>query len=235
MRRLDALQERLGHKFRAPALLVEAVTHPSHVPDHPDAGPHNQRLEFLGDAVLHLVLTATLYQLHSGEREGALSKRRSALTKGGFLSVLARELGLDACLRLGKSEEDTGGRTRASNLEDALEAVVGAIYLDSDFATVSRVVLAWYGPLDARIEERTDQENPKGSLQELVQPVHGNSALRYEVKSTTGPRHAREYHVAVFLKERELGAGSGTSKKTAEENAARAALLVLRAEGGAKR
>jgi len=229
---IAALQQRLGYVFRTEALLLEALTHPSRLPDHPEAGPHNQRLEFLGDSVLQFILTEALFREFPAEREGPLSRRRATLSKGGFLTAMSRELGLDAALRLGKSEEETGGRTRASILEDAFEALVGAVYLDSDLAVTRERVLAWYGPLAARLAHTEDTENPKGGLQELIQPEHGNTALRYEVVSTSGPRHARQYEVAVFLHDRQLGTGSGSSKKTAEEEAARVALVVLRAEQG---
>ncbi len=225
---LDRLQRRLGYTFRDPALLRHALTHPSYLADHAGAGPGNQRLEFLGDSVLQLILTEALFQLYPDEREGALSRRRAALTQGRFLSRLARDLGLDAGLRLGQSEEQTGGRRRHSNLEDGLEALVGAIFLDSDFATARRIVLAWYGPLPGRLDLLLDGDNPKGRLQELVQPVHGNDALRYELAGTRGAAHEREYEVEVFLGEQRLGSGRGSSKKDAEEEAARAALEALR-------
>ncbi len=224
------LESRLGYTFRSPALLQEALTHPSFLPENPAAGPHNQRLEFLGDSVLQFILTEALFREYPGEREGALSRRRAALSKGGFLTQMARHLGLDAALRLGRSEEDTGGRSRASTLEDAFEALVGALYLDSDLATTRERVLTWYGPLSAHLARTEDTENPKGRLQELIQPAHGNAALHYEVTATTGPRHARQYEVAVFLHGRQLGTGAGPSKKAAEEQAARMALTVLHAE-----
>jgi ribonuclease-3 len=228
--KIAALQQRLGYEFRSAPLLLEALTHPSYLQDHPQAGPHNQRLEFLGDSVLQFILTEALFGEFTAEREGVLSRRRAVLSKGGFLTQMARDLGLDAALRLSKSEADTGGRTRASILEDAFEALVGALYLDSDFVTTRERVLAWYGPLASRLALSEDAENPKGRLQELIQPEHGNSALRYEVEATAGPKHAREYSVAVYLNDRKLGTGSGPSKKVAEEVAARAALTNLRTE-----
>jgi ribonuclease-3 len=224
------LQKRLGHVFRNPALLTEALTHASYLQDEPDSGAHNQRLEFLGDSVLHLTLTDALYRELPAEREGGLSRRRAALVRGGFLSNLARDLGVADCLRLSVSEAAAGGRGRASILEDALEALIGAIYLDSDLATARQVVLGWYGPLSARLAALEDAENPKGRLQELAQPAHGNGAIRYETVEATGPRHARQYEVAVYLQERKLGTGHGTSKKSAEEAAAHAALDLLRRE-----
>lgn len=227
---LAALQQRLGYKFRSAALLLEALTHPSYLQDDPKAGPHNQRLEFLGDSVLQFILTDALFREFTAEREGVLSRRRAVLSKGNFLTQMARDLGLDAGLRLSRSEEETGGRARASILEDAFEALVGAVYLDGDLATTRERVLAWYGPLTGRLASSEDAENPKGRLQELVQPEHGNTALHYDVESTSGPRHAREYEVAVFVNDRRLGAGRGPSKKVAEEAAARVALATLRSE-----
>jgi len=227
--RLEQLQQRLGYKFRDPAFLVSALTHASYLQDHPGAGEGNQRLEYLGDSVLQLILSAALFELYPEQREGALSKRRATLTNGRFLSLLARDLGLDASLRLGLSEEQTGGRQRASILEDAFEALIGAVFLDSDFPTVRAVVLNWYGPLTGRLAILLGEDNPKGALQELVQPRHGNRALRYEVTRTAGAPHEREYEVNVYLHDRNLGAGWGHSKKLAEESAARTALAAVKA------
>ena len=226
---LSQLQTRIGYVFRDSALLETAVTPPSWQQDHPGVKESNQRLEFLGDAVLQLLLTEALFQLLPRGREGELSQARASLTKGVFLAQLAREIGLEACLLLGGSEEAGGGRTRASALEDAFEALVGALYLDSDLATARRVVLALYGPLPARLA-REAADNPKGRLQELVQPRHGNNALRYDVTRVEGADHARAYEVSVFLLTRHLGTGRGTSKKLAEEAAALVALETLKAE-----
>jgi ribonuclease III len=224
---LDILEARIGHAFRDRELLARAVTHPSYLQDRPDIAESNQRLEFLGDAVLQLILTESLFDLYPGEREGVLSKRRAALANGVFLAQLAREIGLEAALRLAASEESTGGRTRASALEDAFEALIGAVYLDSDLDKVRGVVLRLYGPLADRLAGVEDVENPKGRLQELVQPVHGNNALRYEVVRIEGEDHAREFEVEIRLKDRPLGTGRGTSKKAAEEAAARVALAAI--------
>lgn len=224
---LEQLQIRIDHTFGNRSLLERAVTHPSLLQDRQDIAESNQRLEFLGDAVLQLVLTEILFELYPGDREGVLSKRRAALANGTFLAQLAREIGLDAALRLGGSEEATGGRTRASALEDAFEALVGAIYLDAGLAVVRHVVLGLYGHLPDRLATVEDVGNPKGRLQELVQPVHGNNALRYDVKDIAGADHARDYEVAVYLRDRLLGSGRGPSKKAAEEAAARMALATL--------
>lgn len=227
---LAQLEQRLGYTFRDRALLATAVTHLSYVAEHPESPESNQRLEFLGDAVLQILVAEALFDLFPGEREGVLSKRRALLVNGNFLAQLAREIRLDECLRLGASEESTGGRQRTSSLCDAFEAVVGAIYRDSDIDRARRVVFELYGPLKERLATVEDAENPKGRLQEFVQPRHGNQAVRYEVISTTGEDHAREYEVAVYILDRARGTGRGTSKKIAEEAAARAALAALREE-----
>lgn len=224
---LHQLQGRLGHTFRDPALLELAITHSSYLPEHPETKESNQRLEFLGDAVLQLILSEALFQRDPGDREGLLSKRRAALSKGAFLSGLARSLGIDAALRLGTSEETSGGRQRAGALEDAFEALVGAVYLDSDWPTTRAVVLALYGDLAPHLAASAAEDNPKGRLQEIVQPLHGNFALRYEVTGISGEDHARAYDVSVLLRDRELGRGRGSSKKQAEESAARAALELV--------
>lgn len=229
----STLEVRINHVFRDEALLGLALTHSSLLQERPDLAESNQRLEFLGDAVLQLVLTEALFTLFPGDREGSLSRRRAALANGPFLAGLAREIGLDQALRLGASEEATGGRTRTAALEDAFEALIGAVYLDSGWDAARKTVWHIYGPLGARLANVEDFENPKGRLQELIQPRHGNSALRYDVVDIGGEDHARSYEVAVFLHDRRLGAGRGTSKKSAEEAAAREGLATLRTEAGA--
>jgi len=219
---LDELEQRLGHRFSSRTLLEESLTHPSHTQFQP--GPSNQRLEFLGDAVLQLVVSTALYDAFPEEREGVLSRRRSVLTNGVFLVKVALELGIDRALRLSPSEDAGGGRTRASTLEDAFEAVVGALYIDAGIETVRTLILRWYGPLDARLGMHEHHDNPKGRLQELVQPVHGNDALRYELHRTEGAPHDRSFDIHLHFLGRKIAEGQGSSKKEAEENAARAAL-----------
>ncbi len=223
---ISALQTRIGHTFRNPALLVCALTHPSYTSEHPDSPPHNQRLELLGDAVLQLIVTDALFQAFPAEREGVLSKARSTLTRGGFFAKIARELALGSVLLVGNSEEQTGGRDRDSNLEDAFEALAGALYLDAGLEPTRSVILALYGPITDRLNANLPADNPKGRLQELVQPVHGNTALRYDTTHASGEDHQREYESTVFLLEKPLGTGRGPSKKSAEEAAAKAALTA---------
>jgi ribonuclease-3 len=225
---LEKLQARLGYRFRDPALLERAATHLSYLPEHPEAGESNQRLEFLGDAVLQILIAEELYDLFPSEREGSLSRRRSLLVNGVFLTELAREIELPACLRLGTSEESTGGRDRISALGDAFEALIGAIYLDSDLDNARRLVRQIYGSLPDRLAPLEASDNPKGRLQELIQPQHGNDALRYEIAATEGADHARAFEVVVRLLDEPIGRGRGTSKKLAEEAAAREALQSLK-------
>jgi ribonuclease-3 len=224
---LKGLQGRIGHVFRDPALLERALTHASWIQDNPGAPGNNQRLEFLGDSVLQLVLTEALFALFPGGREGELTKRRAVLGKGEFLAGLAREIGLDSCLLMGANEEASGGRGRDAALEDAFEALVGAVELDGGIERARAVILGIYGDLGTRLASLEGHANPKGRLQEIVQPLHGNQAIRYEVLSTDGADHSREYEVAVLLLERRIGQGRGSSKKLAEEDAARAALKAL--------
>jgi len=228
---VDALQVRLNYTFRNRELLERALTHPSLLQDRPELSESNQRLEFLGDAVLQLVLSEALFALFPTEREGPLSRRRAALANGAYLAQLARELGIDSCLRLAASEESTGGRTRASSLEDAFEALLGAVFLDSDFPTARTVIRDLYGDLAARLAISEPVDNPKGRLQERVQPRSGNNAVRYAVLQTLGEDHAREYEVAVFVNDKQAGVGRGPSKKAAEEAAAREALAGLPEDG----
>ncbi|MET0262875.1 MAG: ribonuclease III [Rariglobus sp.] len=223
---LTQLQARLGHTFRNVALLQQALTHPGYANEHPEDGDHYQRLEFLGDAVIQFVVTAALFHLRPTEREGELSRLRVALTNGIFLGGLARELEIPALLRLCAAEQKTGGSPTAAG--DAFEAVVGAVFLDAGLPAAQEFILRCYGDLEPRLASlRLEEANPKGRLQERVQPTHGSGALRYETVQSGGADHAKEYTSNVFLADRLLGTGRGTSKKAAEETAARAALTSL--------
>jgi ribonuclease-3 len=227
---LDALQARIGYRFREPAHLERALTHASWMFENPGEAGNNQRLEFLGDSVLQLILTEALFALYPGDREGELSKRRSILCKGEFLARIAREIGLDACLRLGANEDASGGRNRDAALEDAFEALVGAVNLDGGFESARKAVLGIYGDLGERLAALEGHANPKGRLQEIAHPAHGTQAIRYEVLGADGADHERSYEVAVYLLDRRLGTGRGPSKKAAEEEAARAALAALESD-----
>ncbi len=223
---LQSLQTRLGHQFQETALLELALTHPAFSNENEQARESNQRLEFLGDAVLQLILSEELYRLYPADREGALTQRRKLLVEGRFTAELAAELELGKFLRVPASAATVAGNPSA--LEDAFEAVVAAIYLDAGYARAREIILALYGDLSHRLALVLPTDNPKGRLQELVQPKHGNNAIRYEVTQTTGEAHRREFEVTVFLMDRSLGTGRGPSKKVAEEAAATAALEILK-------
>lgn len=224
------MQARIGHVFRDRSLLESSLTHPS-VQQEQGGVAHNQRLEFLGDAVLQLVITERLHALFPDEREGALTQRRATLIRGAFLAGIALDLGLDRVLRVSAAERAAGGHRREAALEDAVEALVAAIFLDGGWETARKVVLGWFGDLHDHLGRNEQRINPKGRLQEHFQPRHGNSALAYRVVREEGPPHERTFEVEVLLLDRVIGRGAGPSKKEAEENAAREALRALPAEG----
>lgn len=223
---LDNFQQLLGYRFDNPDLLALALTHPSYAFESGRHRLDNQRLEFLGDAVLQLVLTDLLYRTDHTLAEGEMTKLRAALVNRSALVVHARRFHLGEFLRIGRGEERNGGRERDSNLADAFEALIGAVYLDGGFQSVQN----WLNPI---ISQALSAEmfqgrgaNPKGRLQELLQARHLGSP-RYEVLSATGPDHQREYRVAVFSADQILGEGSGSNKKAAEIAAALEALRNL--------
>lgn len=221
---LKAFQERLGYTFDQVETLERAITHPSFLQQSSETKVHNQRLEFLGDAVLGLILAEQLFASLPSKREGVLTMSRSALAKGPVLAQLARELGLPEVLRISDAEERNHGRQRDSILEDAFEAVIGAIYLDSDYLTVKAIVLGWYGDIHQRLEKLLNSHNPKGKLQEYLQPKIPNEAISYNLVAETGPDHKKRFSVELRVNDVIWGLGEGHSKKEAEEEAARDAI-----------
>src|SRR5437016_3025192 len=226
---MSPLEERIGYKFRNALLLAEALTHPSLRHETQRYHFDNQRLEFLGDAVLQLVMTEHLYGHFKSEAEGKLTKLRSRLVSREALTVHAAALELGRYLMMGRGEETSGGRERTSTLADAFEALVGAIYLDSDLATVRQFILEQAaGDLAQLVEEPIDI-NPKGHLQELLQSISPRSPV-YEVMSQTGPEHQKTFVVRAVWEGVELGQGTGCSKKQAETAAAIEAMREKRWE-----
>lgn len=224
---LSKLEARIGHTFGDRAHLALAMTHPSWGQDAAGGRDNNQRLEFLGDVVVRLTLSEALFRQFPREREGVLTRRCAVLVNGPFLAKLAREIGIDGALRLGSSEEATGGRSRDGALGDAFEALMGAVFLDAGFEAARRVLLGIYGDLPTRLAGVELSANPKGRLQEIVQGAHGSGTLRYELLKSAGLDHAKEFEVAVYLQDRLLGSGRGPSKKIAEEAAAAEALAKV--------
>jgi len=224
---LGQLQTRLSYSFRDESLLRLALTHPSLAHESGEPTPHNQRLEFLGDAVLQLVLTEKLFALFPAFDEGQLSKSRAKLVNGETLAGLGRALGLGQYLILSRGEDGNGGRERSSTLADAFEAVLGAIYLDAGLVLVRDVILREFEPALGGLETLPGIDNPKGELQELLQ-AKSASAPEYLVVSATGPDHDRVFECTVQHGGIELARGRGRSKKAAESEAALAALKKLR-------
>jgi ribonuclease-3 len=229
MSALAELQIRLGHSFRDENLLRLALTHPSVAHEANTALTHNQRLEFLGDSVLGLVLSRELFEKFPTADEGALTKSRAKLVNAGSLAARARELGLGAHLILSRGEENTGVRERASALADAFEALLGAIFLDGGFEAARAFVLREFATDFTALAEGTDFQNPKGELQELLQS-RSPRAPEYEFISASGPDHDRVFECAVRHDGVELARGTGKSKKNAESAAALEALKKLRGE-----
>ena len=220
---MNPLERRIGYKFRNSLLLAEALTHPSLSFERKTFHFDNQRLEFLGDAVLQLVVTHHLYRLFPAFSEGQLTKLRSRIVSREGLKKHATALGLGDYLMLGRGEEASRGRERSSTLADSFEALVGAIYLDSDIETVRRFILRVAGDELGALAREPAEHNPKGELQEILQALSPQSPS-YEVLSETGPDHLKEFICRVSWEGRELGRGTGQSKKQAEINAAALAL-----------
>jgi len=223
------LQTRLGYTFRNEGLLELALTHPSVAHESGEPTAHNQRLEFLGDAVLQLVLTHELYDKYSAFNEGPLTKARAKLVNRRTLAEHARELGVGTHLILSRGEESSGGRERASTLADAFEAMLGAIFLDGGFDAARGFILREFSAAFGKLSVIPTIENPKGELQELLQ-ARSSESPQYHVVSATGPDHDRVFECIVQHDGVELARGSGKSKKAAETDAALAALKKLREE-----
>ena len=228
---LAAFQDRLGCKFRNENLLRLALTHPSVAHESGVATAHNQRLEFLGDAVLQLILTRELYEKFPGFGEGPLTKARAKLVNRRALAERACALGIGEHLILSRGEETHGGRERPSTLADAFEALLGAIFLDGGFETAREFVLREFSAAlaPAQMAGTPTIENPKGELQELLQ-ARSPLAPEYQTISATGPDHDRVFECIVQHEGVELARGSGKSKKAAESDAALAALRKLRVQ-----
>lgn len=224
---LAALQVRLGYSFRNPELLRLALTHPSVVHENNSIQEDNQRLEFLGDAVIGLILARELYDKFPRFGEGPLTKARAQMVNRRALARQTRQFELGEHLVLSRGEELNGGRGRPSALADAFEALVGAVFLDGGFDAAREFVLRCFRESFAECAEIPSLENPKGELQELLQ-AKSPAAPRYQMTSATGPDHDRNFECAVFHDGVELGRGRGKSKREAESEAAQTALNRLR-------
>ena len=226
---MTPLEERIGYKFRNSLLLAEALTHPSLGHEAQRYHFDYQRLEFLGDAVLQLVITEYLFSNFQGEAEGQLTKLRSRLVSRDALRTHAAALDLGHYILMGRGEEASGGRERTSTLADAFEALIGALYLDGGLDVAKNFILTQTRTDLAKLAEEPVDFNPKGDLQELLQSISPRSPV-YELVSQSGPEHEKTFVSQVVWEGIVLGEGTGRSKKQAETAAALEALQSKRWE-----
>ncbi len=229
-RELASIAERLRHLFADPRLLERALTHKSYTNEQPGEVLHNERLEFLGDAVLDLAVSEDLIRSHPRLPEGELTRIRAEVVSEPGLATLARDLDLGAYLRLGRGEARSGGADKDSVLADGLEALLGAVFLDGGYEAARGVIERLFGPAIAAASQRKGSLDHKTRLQELCQARFGTAPF-YRLLGSEGPAHDPIYRVEALLGERVIGSGSGRNKKGAEQEAARAALEGLEPPG----
>jgi len=218
----ERLQQRIGYRFSEPGLLARALTHRSH------GALHNERLEFLGDSVLNCVVAAELFERFGELPEGELSRLRAHLVRQQALHEIAQTLGLGEHLQLGEGELKSGGFTRPSILADALEALVGAIFLDGDFAAARETVRRLYEPLLEGLDPRALGKDPKTLLQELLQ-ARKIALPQYSVLATRGAAHSQSFEVECLIPQLSVRTtGSGSSRRSAEQEAAMRAFEQIR-------
>ncbi|NWO07782.1 MAG: ribonuclease III [Alteromonadaceae bacterium] len=221
---LDELQRRIGYQFKQPDRLLLALTHRSF------GNQNNERLEFLGDSIVNMVIAEHLYQHFEKAREGQLSRLRARMVKGVTLAEIGREFKLGQYLRLGSGELKSGGFRRESILADAIESIIGAIYLDSDFYTCREQVLRWFEQRLKRLDIQDTQKDPKTRLQEYLQSRQF-PLPNYDVISVDGQAHNQTFHVSCALPSLDRKtSGTGSSRRIAEQEAARNALKQLGVE-----
>jgi ribonuclease III len=231
---IKKLQEIIGYTFNQDEILVQALTHPSFSSENRSTVGDNQRLEFLGDAVIQIVITSKIYHLFPELPEGELTKIRSALTKEGTLATFARNIQLGNYLFLGHGEKLNKGNERDSILCDAFESLIGAIYIDDNndlspiHALINQMINLTFGSVD--IKTLIQKENPKGLLQEWSQK-HANEIPVYELVEASGPDHEKIFTVAVSINHQRCGIGKAGKRQTAEEIAARSALEKAKQDG----
>lgn len=222
----------LGIQFQNPDLLTRALTHRSFVNEYDgeDEIRDNERLEFLGDAILDVIVADMLFKKYPNVSEGELTQLRAALVKAESLAMIAREFKLGDYLRIGHGEETSGGRERVNNLCRGFEAVVGAMYLDSDIQTVEKFVMPSLLNLLEYVLENNLHIDARSELQERIQATLSITPS-YRIAGADGPDHAKEFHMEVTIGDVVIGKGIGTSKRAAAQEAARTALLHLQEKG----
>ena len=224
-KKLKELEQKIGYTFRDFSFLERAMMHSSYTNEkHLEKYRCNERLEFLGDAVLELVSSEYLFRESPTVSEGELTKTRASMVCEPSLALCARDIGLGGYLLLGKGEEATGGRQRDSITSDALEALIGAIYLDGGFTSAKEFIHRF---VLTDLEDKKLFYDSKTILQEMVQAA-GNTDISYQLVKEEGPDHNKSFFVEVKIGEKTFGQGEGRSKKTAEQQAAYQAILKLR-------
>lgn len=225
---MDELQERIGYRFKNKNLLRQALTHSSYANEkHMSKLSDNERLEFLGDAVLEIVSSEFLFQNYPKMPEGDLTKLRASIVCEPTLALCTKEMDLGKYLFLGKGEDMTGGRKRKSILSDALEALIGSIYLDGGFASAKEFVCRF---VMTDIEHKKLFYDSKTILQEIVQSDFKGEEISYDLTGETGPDHDKKFLVDVMIGDTVLGHGIGRTKKAAEQEAAYQAIIKLKGQ-----
>lgn len=227
MEKFEEIQEILQYKFNNINLLKVALTHTSYAHEAGNGVKHNERLEFLGDTILNLTISDRIYRHMPEISEGNMSKIRATIICEECLFEAALKLKYDEFIMLGKGEEKLGGNKKPSILSDAFEAVIAAIYLDSDFETARDFVINVLGEKTDKAIGLVGQKDYKTKLQEVIQSK-SDEKISYKVISESGPDHCKVYEVEVYLGEKVLGVGKGSSKKEAEQHAANQALKKIR-------
>lgn len=220
------LQGKISYRFRSLQLFTQALTHRSYLHESMEGGEDNERLEFLGDSVIEVVVSHLLMTRFSHLTEGGLSKTRAEFVKEDTLAALAREIRLGDALRLGRGEEETGGRGKDSILAGGFEALMAAVYLDGGYGEVFRVIEGLFTPRLAAIKEELEDKDFKTRLQEYTQRNLNDTPL-YTVAREEGPDHAKTFEVVISINGKPYGRGRGRSKKEAEQGAAEEALRSL--------
>jgi ribonuclease-3 len=220
----EDLAQKIGIPLKNPDLLREALTHRSYLNEHPDWGlPHNERLEYLGDAVLELAVTERLYNDFPEEPEGQLTVLRASLVNYQLLAKVAQEIGLEKYILMSKGERADTSKAREVILANAMEAVIGAIYLDQGFVAAKQFAEKYIVPHLSDIVAKRSYKDAKSELQEIVQEKI-RITPNYKVLEETGPAHRRLFRVGVYVGDEKIGEGEGTSKQEAELDAAKNAL-----------
>jgi ribonuclease III len=223
--KLLKLESIINYKFKDRSLLKQAMTHRSYAAERKIA-TDNQRLEFLGDAVIEIIVTEYLFKLYTNKQEGELTALRSALVQKNTLAKIASTIHLQDFIFLGKGETESGGASRESTLCDAFEAIIGAVYLDSNFSTVRTFLLSILTNVFPQPNNLLAELNPKGLLQEITQKKWCLKP-EYKIKEVTGPQHDIVYIVDVYVNKEFYGTGKGKNRKSAESAAAKAALELV--------